>query len=355
MPLTKTTSFLSDDDIAQKEKEFRAKRYALSYSSEKTLGEDPQKFYREKVLGIQKKVHKKAFDEGHLVHSLILEPHKVNSQYVIQEGESGLSDNQRKIIEDLLDFRDMNSTDDVILSTDMEEWKPIILQILKKHDLFQKMGDEKKLERIINEKGKKYWDTMLINRNKIVVTQKQMDEAKAKVENFLKNGKAITDKMGLTDGLTSDDVFVMNEKMFYLDRPSLPFDEKGILDNFCVHFTHEKIYVNDVKTTGGSLTDFQSDIRRFKYFKQGAKYYNLAEAMKADFVEKEPAIAHYPIEFRFVVLDKNGYFGAYKISDETMAQYREWHEKDLKKLRVHFDNWDFSTPTKFLNNFETVI
>lgn len=356
MSLTKTTDFLSDAQKHQKEEEFKKKRYAMSYSSEKVLAEDPQRFYREKILGIRPKVIKKSFDEGHLMHTLILEPHKFKKEYAISKGSSPLSDNVKAIIHDLFDFREKNSDPDQDeLSVDLAEWKPILLNLLKAHNLYQRMGDDKKLERVINKETEEYWNMLLENRDKIMVSQEQYDTIKKKVDNFFKNGKTITDKMGLTEGLNSEQVFVLNEHMAYLDRPELPFDEKGILDNLCVHFDHEKIYVNDVKSTGSSLDDFEYDIRKFKYHKQAAKYHNLAEELKRELVKREPLVTNYPIEFRFVVIDKNGYFGSIKVSDETLTMWKEWHQQDLQKLRYHFDNWDFNTLAKYSKNHEITL
>ena len=61
------------DIIAEKSK-FGAKLYGL------------EKFYQEKVLGIRENVSKPAFTEGSLVHSMILEPHLTDEEFVMYDG-----------------------------------------------------------------------------------------------------------------------------------------------------------------------------------------------------------------------------------------------------------------------------
>jgi hypothetical protein len=58
----------------------------LSSSGLKLLLKDPAQFHKEYILG--ERVYRKsaAFDEGTLVHSLILEPHLVESQYAVYPG-----------------------------------------------------------------------------------------------------------------------------------------------------------------------------------------------------------------------------------------------------------------------------
>jgi hypothetical protein len=58
----------------------------LSSSTLKTLLKDPAKFYREWFLNEDTSRSASFFDEGSYVHSLVLEPHKVASEYAFFEG-----------------------------------------------------------------------------------------------------------------------------------------------------------------------------------------------------------------------------------------------------------------------------
>lgn len=59
----------------------------LSSSSFKKVLDDPAKYYKEEVLGAKEQEAKKEyFDDGSLMHSLILEPHLVDKEYAFFEG-----------------------------------------------------------------------------------------------------------------------------------------------------------------------------------------------------------------------------------------------------------------------------
>ena len=65
--------------------DYHNNRTHLSSSSLKKLLESPSKFYEEWVLGRSTQEQNNAFDEGHFVHTLLLEPHKVGD-YAVYPG-----------------------------------------------------------------------------------------------------------------------------------------------------------------------------------------------------------------------------------------------------------------------------
>lgn len=65
--------------------QYHANRTHLSSSMLKLLLKDPQRFYREWVLGERNDEYNPAFVEGSLTHTLCLEPHKL-AEYAIFEG-----------------------------------------------------------------------------------------------------------------------------------------------------------------------------------------------------------------------------------------------------------------------------
>lgn len=67
-------------------KEYHGDKNYLSSSSFKTILKDIDKFHKEHVLGLREEKSVAAFDEGSYAHTLILEPHLVNTEFAFFEG-----------------------------------------------------------------------------------------------------------------------------------------------------------------------------------------------------------------------------------------------------------------------------
>jgi hypothetical protein len=67
--------------------EYHADSEYLSSSNFKTLLTDPEKFYKEKILGEKEAKQSNSFDEGSLTHSIMLEPHLVSSEFSFFPGK----------------------------------------------------------------------------------------------------------------------------------------------------------------------------------------------------------------------------------------------------------------------------
>ena len=65
---------------------YHAEKDHLSSSNLKMLLKDTDKFYKEKILGEGEPLKGAFLDEGNYAHTLILEPHMVNEEYVFFEG-----------------------------------------------------------------------------------------------------------------------------------------------------------------------------------------------------------------------------------------------------------------------------
>lgn len=72
--------------IGSTNEDYHANRTHLSSSGLKLLLKDPQSFYARYVLGNYVEESKPAYEDGTLLHSLILEPEQVVSQYAIFPG-----------------------------------------------------------------------------------------------------------------------------------------------------------------------------------------------------------------------------------------------------------------------------
>jgi len=67
--------------------EYHGERLHLSSSNLKTLLKSPKEFYEDKILGTKVREEKGVFDEGSLVHAMILEPDVVDAEFAFYDGQ----------------------------------------------------------------------------------------------------------------------------------------------------------------------------------------------------------------------------------------------------------------------------
>lgn len=66
--------------------DYHANKTHLSSSALKLLLKSPSDFYAQYIEGLRVQKESDAFDEGSFVHSLLLEPHKIASEYAVYSG-----------------------------------------------------------------------------------------------------------------------------------------------------------------------------------------------------------------------------------------------------------------------------
>lgn len=88
-------------------KDYHDDKEFLSSSNLKLLLKDREQFYKEKILGIKERKESASFDEGSLVHSMILEPHLTNEEFAFYNG-------LRKVGEDFERFKNQAGSKTII-------------------------------------------------------------------------------------------------------------------------------------------------------------------------------------------------------------------------------------------------
>ncbi len=77
---------MSNAILGSSNADYHANKTHLSSSPLKTILKSPEQFYLEYILGQKENIEKDAFTEGSLVHALILEPEKIQTDYAIFSG-----------------------------------------------------------------------------------------------------------------------------------------------------------------------------------------------------------------------------------------------------------------------------
>lgn len=318
----------------------------LSPSSLKLLIEAPKAWHKKYVLKQEEIKSALHFDEGSLLHAMILEPDTLDDNF-INMGVNAPGDTAQAIMKSLLSLGRS--------AVELEEYSEEILEYLKEVNLYQSFvddkrnnkegkmltGDEKRLNKVINETSKEYFKLLCEARNKTIVDAISWDKCLRKKEAVLSNEKAAF--------LLQPTHKALEEFATELELRHAPtflkYKIKGILDAIKVDFEEKKIYVTDFKTTGGSLEVFKESFEKYGYWLQASIYYWLAESLKRN------AAAKFEIEVNFVVIDRMDHVYVFPVSEETLKISIERAKEMINtKIDYHIQNKDFNLPYEFANN-----
>ena len=313
----------------------------LSPSALKLMLESPKTYFKHYVLGEKDVKTGKHFDEGSLVHCMVLEPEELENKFV-NMGISVPTDSTRLCIEHLLSLgRD---------ASELEEYHEEIIAYLKDINLHQalvddkkapwKTGDEKRLEKIITENSIEYFRIMVEAREKTIVDVASWDKCYAKAEAILANEKA---KFLLKPVNEDDEV---RYEIELSSRPEeLQYGVKGIMDAIKVDRKNKTVYISDVKTHGGKLKDFATSAEKYDYWLQPIVYKILAESLLRG------RAFDYKIIFHFIVVDQNDDVYCFPVENSSMDEYfNELYHMINKKVTYHITSKDFTLPYEFANN-----
>ena len=313
----------------------------LSPSALKLMLESPKTYFKHYVLGEKDMKSGKHFDEGSLVHCMVLEPEELGNKFV-NMGISVPTDSTRLCIEHLLSLgRD---------ASELQEYGEEIIAYLKEVNLHQslvddkkapfKTGDEKRIEKIITENSIEYFRIMVEGREKTIVDVASWDKCYAKAEAILACEKA---NFLLKPVNENDEVRYEIELSHRPDE--LQYGVKGIMDVIKVDRQSKTIYISDVKTHGGKLKDFITSAEKYEYWLQPIIYKILAESLLRG------RAFDYKIIFHFIVVDQNNDVYCFPVEDSSMEKYfNELFHMVNKKINYHITSKDFTLPYEFANN-----
>ena len=137
---------------------------------------------------------------------------------------------------------------------------------------------------------------------------------------------------------------IYNELELSLDSSILlrPFGLKGIVDNIKVDYDSKTVYINDLKTTGKTISDFKETIEYYNYNLQAAIYHRLVQEKLKDIISTD-----WNIVFNFIVIDKYMQVYAFKVSKATMMSWLDILNKKLDEAEWHYKNRKYNLPFEF--------
>lgn len=326
------------------EETFFAKDFLMSYSGLNKLLYSPDSFYRHYVLRQRDDTQTQNMIEGSLLHCLLLEPEKFDDQFILNH-ETTPSDAQKALIHNLFGYYKADIADGDTPRTELAEYEEEILEYLININLYQSLkADLGRLAKIINEKNEAYWEYLKLAEGRVVISHDTYNHIVEAVEK-VKSNPTVMDIMGFfADSMNG--ITTQNELDLVQLKTKFHFGLRGIIDNLVFDPGKKEIRLNDLKSSGKSIGQFEDAIEYYKYWIQAAIYYTL---VKEIYLSK-PEHSGWTMTYRFIVVDKFCQTASIRIKEETMTQWIVDTEEILQQADYHFEVQDFKLPYNFLIN-----
>jgi hypothetical protein len=327
------TMVLNGSDEMEK---FYQKKFYFSYSGLNKLLYSPAAFYSHYVLNQREDSTDPHLVGGRVLHCLLFEPEKYDD-YFISLPSKLPSDNPKKIIDNIFKIHLGYQNNSLLL----EDYSQDILTQLLTANLYQNLKtDQQRLDKILTDEHKEYFELLKKSLDKTVVDQPTLDGCKVQVE-ILKSNKDIRTLLQLDKSEEDTHIETYNELHIRVDHDKLPFGLHGVLDNVVVDYEAKIIFINDLKTTGKSIQDFPDAVEYYKYWMQGVIYTILASDK---FLKDKPDAGVWHIQVTFIVIDKYNLVYPFQVSTETMNQWKSNFKSVLEIAQWHYVQKRYDLP-----------
>jgi hypothetical protein len=324
---------------------FYSETFYFSYSSINKLLFSPRAFYDHYVLKQKEDSIDAHLVAGRALHCLLLEPDSFNEQFIVMPGKVPADNNLIIITNIFKNYYSILNNNSLLL----EDFSEDILRQLLSLNLHQslvddkkdstKTGDSKRLEKILTDQNKEYFNFLKKREGKTVIDQQTLDNCTASVE-LLRNHPQVKSLLQLNIDST-EDIKILNEIPLKMEPGKYKFGFKGILDNIVIDYKTKTLFINDLKTTGKALQDFPDAVDYYKYWIQAVIYQQLAWS---NYLKNLPDIAEWRIVITFIVIDKFNQIYPFQVSNETLAIWQNDFLDMLEVLDYHYTEKDFTLP-----------
>jgi len=321
------------------EKEFYSRPLYLSYSGLNKLLFSPTLYYKYYVLQQKEEKLESYLIDGKVIHNLLLDDGGFEKNFILLPSTLPTG-NSRLVIDKVFEIHKNGGAADISI---LAQYPQDILEILKQINLHQSLKtDEQRLAKIITEENISYFEFLKLKGSKDLIDSETLQRCNEAVD-VLKNNSVITDLLG-TYRSEMENSKIYNELELSLDSSILlrPFGLKGIVDNIKVDYDGKTVYINDLKTTGKTISDFKETIEYYNYNLQAAIYHRLVQEKLKDIISTD-----WNIVFNFIVVDKYMQVYAFKVSKATMMSWLDILNKKLDEAEWHYKNRKYNLPFEF--------
>ena len=295
----------------------------------------PNLFYKHYILQQREEKLDSYLIDGKVIHNLLLEDGSFDKSFILLP--STLPTGNSRLVIDKIYNRVKEGPG--LLS----DYKIEILEILKEINLHQSLKtDEQRLAKIVTEETIIYFEFLKLKGKKDLIDSETLQRCNEAVD-ALKANNTVCGLLG-TYQSQMENISLFNEIELSAAAIELgtPLSLKGVLDNVKIDRDAKIIYVNDLKTTGKTISDFEETIEFYNYYLQAAIYMRLVK-----FVHKDILTEGWKVIFNFIVVDKYNQVYPFEVSTETMEKWDAILLERLKEAAWHYDNNKYSLPYKF--------
>jgi len=334
---------MAEIDVAALTEEFYSKPFYLSYSGLNKLLYSPSLFYNHYVLQQREEKLESYLIDGKVIHCLLLDNGSFDEQFILMPSKVP-SGNTKVIVDKILGIHIATQGLDVGL----DAYKQEILDALVAINLHQSLKtDAQRLDKIITDETNEYWNFLKIKGNKDLLDDETLARCNSAVEVLRKHEK-VSELLGLLTH-EMENVEIFNEELLFGETDK-PFGLKGVLDNVKVDHDKKIIFINDLKTTGKTISDFRETIEFFNYWSQAAIYYRLVAYKFAELLTDE----EWTMKFNFIVIDKYQQVYPFEVTKTTMQDWQVRLEQKLDEAAWHYTKRRYELPYEFAEGLVTL-
>ena len=314
---------------------FYSEQFYFSYSSINKLLYSPRAFYNHYILKQKEDSTDAHLVAGRALHCLLFEPNKFDDYFVMLPGKIPTESN-KVIIDNIFQkhYLPMNNN-----SLTLEDFPQDLLNQLLANNLYQSLKtDTQRLEKIITDNNKEYFEFLKTKETKTVIDSAVKAQADTSVE-VLKANSTVMSLLQLDNN--SPGIKVFSELQLQTLSTNFDFGYKGIIDNVVIDENTKTIFINDLKTTNKAIQDFPNSVDYYRYDIQ-AVIYNLLIYDK--FIKDRSDKNEWKVIFTFIVIDKFNLVYPFQVSDQTLANWETNFYDVIQRIDYHYRHRDYDLP-----------
>lgn len=329
---TQNLTLLNSEEIQR----FYDEKFYFSYSSINKLLFSPRLFYSHYILKQKEDKTDAHLIAGRALHCLLLEPDRFDEQFVTLPGKIPTESN-KVIIDHIFNNNYLPMNNDALT---LEDFPNELLGQLLVGNLYQSLKtDAQRLEKILTDNNKEYFNFLKIRESKTVIDPAVKQQAEEALE-ALKANDRVKALLQMND-IKPLGVSVFNELMITSELDNQPFGFKGILDNVVMDENTKTLFVNDLKTTNKNIESFPDTVIYHRYDIQAVMYVGLAYDR---FLKSREDADEWKIIVTFIVIDKYNQVYPFQVSEETLAMWEAEFFNVVSILNYHYVNKDYTLP-----------